>query len=180
MKFLEKTYACAITGHRPTRFKFKYNEGYSLCKKIKKAMREIFQKLHDEESVRRFYVGGALGVDMWAAEEILHLKEQPKYADIELIVALPFEGHDLKWDTVSKKRLQTIVNNATKCVIVGQNGDASDYKKRNYYMVDHADILLAVYDNDRKIRSGTGQTVNYALKQNLHIIFLHPDTAEIS
>ena len=47
-------------------------------------------------------------------------------------------------------------------------------------MVDHADFLLAVYDNNRKLRSGTGQTVNYALKQNLRIIFLHPDTAEIS
>ena len=55
-----------------------------------------------------------------------------------------------------------------------------DDKKRNYYMVDHADFLLAVYDNNRKLRSGTGQTVNYALKQNLRIIFLHPDTAEIS
>lgn len=67
-----------------------------------------------------------------------------------------------------------------KDFIVGQNGDASNYKKRNYYMVEHADILLAVYDNNRTIRSGTGQTVNYALKQNLRIIFLHPDTAEIS
>ena len=63
---------------------------------------------------------------------------------------------------------------------IGQSGTTSDYKKRNYYMVDHADFLLAVYDNNRKLRSGTGQTVNYALKQNLRIIFLHPDTAEIS
>lgn len=63
---------------------------------------------------------------------------------------------------------------------LGQSGTTSDYKKRNYYMVDHADFLLAVYDNNRKLRSGTGQTVNYALKQNLRIIFLHPDTAEIS
>ena len=119
MKFLKKTYACAITGHRPTRFKFKYNEGYSLCKKIKKAMLKTFCHLHDEEGIFRFYV-------------------------------------------------------------IGQSGTASDYKKRNYYMVDHADFLLAVYDNNRKLRSGTGQTVNYALKQNLRIIFLHPDTAEIS
>ena len=74
---MKNTYSCAVTGHRPSRFKFKYAEDYSLCKKIKKTMREVFQKLHDEESVRRFYVGGALGVDMWAAEEILRLKEQP-------------------------------------------------------------------------------------------------------
>lgn len=180
MKFLEKTYACSITGHRPTRFKFKYNEGYSLCKKIKKAMLKTFCHLHDEEGIFRFYVGGVLGVDMWAAEQLLYLKEQPGYQDIELIVALPFEGHDSKWDAMSKQRLQIIIHNATKCIVIGQSGTTSDYKKRNYYMVDHADFLLAVYDNNRKLRSGTGQTVNYALKQNLRIIFLHPDTAEIS
>ena len=89
---------CAITGHRPSRFKFKYSEDYALCKKIKANMLEVFRKLHDEKEVRRFYVGGALGVDMWAAEQILRLKEQPGYEDIELVVALPFVGHDAKWD----------------------------------------------------------------------------------
>ena len=133
-------------------------------------MLKTFCHLHDEEGIFRFYVGGALGVDMWAAEQ----------QDIELIVALPFEGHDSKWDAMSKQRLQIIIHNATKCIVIGQSGTTSDYKKRNYYMVDHADFLLAVYDNNRKLRSGTGQTVNYALKQNLRIIFLHPDTAEIS
>ena len=171
---------CAITGHRPSRFKFKYSEDYTLCKQIKASMLEVFRKLHDEKEVGCFYVGGALGVDMWAAEQLLYLKEQPGYQDIELIVALPFEGHDSKWDAMSKQRLQIIIHNATKCIVIGQSGTASDYKKRNYYMVDHADFLLAVYDNNRKLRSGTGQTVNYALKQNLRIIFLHPDTAEIS
>ena len=57
---------CAVTGHRPSRFKFKYSEDYALCKKIKANMLEVFRKLHDEKEVRRFYVGGALGVDMWA------------------------------------------------------------------------------------------------------------------
>lgn len=57
-------------------------------------MLKTFCHLHDEEGIFRFYVGGALGVDMWAAEQLLYLKEQPGYQDIELIVALPFEGHD--------------------------------------------------------------------------------------
>ena len=76
---------CAITGHRPSRFKFKYSEDYTLCKKIKANMLEVFRKLYDEKEVRCFYVGGALGVDMWAAEQILRLKEQPGYEDIELV-----------------------------------------------------------------------------------------------
>lgn len=80
---------CAITGHRPSRFKFKHSEDDALCKKIKANLLEVFRKLHDEKEVRRFYVGGALGVDMWAAEQILRLKEQPGYGDIKLVVALP-------------------------------------------------------------------------------------------
>ena len=65
--------------------------------------------------------------------------------------------------------------------IVGQGElPAVLYKRRNYYMVDHADILLAVYDNDRSIRSGTGMTVNYAKKRGRKIIFIHPDSAIVS
>ena len=106
-------------------------------------MLKTFCHLHDEEGIFRFYVGGTLGVDMWAAEQLLYLKEQPGYQDIELIVALPFEGHDSKWDAMSKQRLQIIIHNATKCIVIGQSGTTSDYKKRNYYMVDHADFLIA-------------------------------------
>lgn len=73
-------------------------------------MLKTFCHLHDEEGIFRFYVGGALGVDMWAAEQLLYLKEQPGYQDIELIVALPFEGHDSKWDAMSKQRLQIIIH----------------------------------------------------------------------
>lgn len=47
---------------------------------------------------------------------------------------------------------------------MGKASDLEAYKARNYYMVDHADILVAVYDNNRSIRSGTGMTVNYAYK----------------
>ena len=54
--------SCAVTGPKPTRFKFGYKEDYSLCKKIKKAMLEQFKRLYHEKGVRRFYIGGAMGV----------------------------------------------------------------------------------------------------------------------
>lgn len=63
-------------------------------------MLKTFCHLHDEEGIFRFYVGGTLGVDMWAAEQLLYLKEQPGYQDIELIVALPFEGHEPTFEFV--------------------------------------------------------------------------------
>ena len=119
---------------------------------------------------------------MWAGEILLRLKEQPEYGDIELVVVLPFENHDAQWDTRSKARLKFLINHSADTVTVGTTAEpaAVCYKRRNYYMVDHADCLLAVYDNDRSIRSGTGMTVNYARKKGLPIISIHPDTGKIT
>ena len=173
--------ACAITGHRPMRFKWKYKENDTRCKRLKRRMQEQFTLMY-ERGVRRFYVGGALGVDQWAGEILLRLKEQPEYGDIELVVALPCEGHDAEWDARSKSRLKFLLDHSTETVTTGTTAEpaAICYKKRNYYMVDHADCLLAVYDNDCSIRSGTGLTVNYAKKKNLPITLIHPDTGVVS
>lgn len=171
--------SCAITGHRPNRFKFKYQENNTGCKRLKKRLHDQFILLY-ERGVRRYFVGAALGVDMWSGEILLRLKEQPAYSDIELIVVIPFDGHDSTWDERSKSRLAYLLQHCTESVTVSSHSSPEAYKARNYYMVDHADILLAVYDNDRSIRSGTGQTVNYARKRNLPLIFIHPDTGIVN
>ena len=172
---------CVITGHCPTRFKWKSDENNNGCKRLKKRMRDQFILLY-EKGVRQFWVGGALGVDMWAGEILLRLKEQPEYSEIKLMVALPFEGHDANWDERSKKRLAFLVRHSEKTVVVGEKGQTpeANYRQRNEYMVDQANCLLAVYDNDRSIRSGTGMTVSYAQRKNLPIIFVHPDTAAVT
>lgn len=178
--FMEKERACAITGHRPSRFKFKYSEDYSLCKKIKATMLEVLRKLHDEKEIRCFYVGGALGVDMWAAEQILRLKEQPGYEDIELVVVLPFVGHDAKWDQRSKSRMEFILQHCSRKEVIGNEDCRESYIKRNCYMVDQANYLVAVYDDERNLRSGTMQCVRYARKNHVPVVLIHPDTAIIT
>lgn len=99
-----------------------------------------------------------------------------------MFIALPFEGHDADWDSRSRGRLKVLIQHSTETVVIGTKAEvlAVCYKRRNYYMVDHADILLAVYDNDRSIRSGTGMTVNYARKKGVSVILIHPDNARVS
>ena len=80
---------------------------------MKKRMHDQFLSLY-EKGVRRFLVGGELGVDQWAGEIILRLKEQPEYSDIELVVVLPFPGHDEQWDARSRERL-AVSSMDTKC-----------------------------------------------------------------
>ena len=173
--------ACAITGHRPTRFKWKYNENNNGCKRLKRRLKEQFVLFY-EQGVRRFYVGGALGVDLWSGELLLELKEQPEYSDIELVLVLPFDGHNRDWDPKSRHRLSVLRQHSTEVIIAGtaENNSVTNYKLRNQYMVDHANCLLAVYDNDRNLRSGTMQTVNHARRKHLPITLIHPDSAAVS
>lgn len=173
-------FACTITGHRPQRFKFKYNEHYSLCKKIKKALCTEIKKLY-AKGVRTFWVGGSMGVDTWSAEIILELKQQPEFADLRLCVALPFPAFKQRFDSRQQTRLRDILRACDEQVTTSEAESAESYYTRNKYMVDHSDCVLAVYDNDRSIRSGTGMTVNYASKKKgLPVILIHPDTAAIS
>ena len=137
-------YACAITGHRPTRFCFGYNEEDPLCQKLKECLLEQFRILHDEKFVRTFFVGGALGVDMWAGEQLLTLRAQTGYEDIKIIVVVPFIGYDSKWPDQSRHRLKKLIQNANDSIVISHSADVSSYKKRNYYMVDHAEYIIGV------------------------------------
>ena len=130
--------------------------------------------------VRRFYIGGARGVDIFAGETIAALKKLSEYQGIELVCAIPFDGHDKKWNQEDCDRLAKLLISCDDIKIISVTHDLHTYKKRNYFMVDHSQILIAVYDDNSKHRSGTGQTVNYAKKQNREIIFIHPDTAAVS
>lgn len=169
---------CAVTGYRPTRFRFKYNENNNDCKRLKRRMEEQFSLLY-QQGVRHFIVGGALGVDMWAGEILLMMKEKEEFSEIAITMALPFEGHDASWDQRSQERVIRIQKHAEVLVIGTEPGTLS-YIKRNHFMVDHADVLLAVYDNERKIRSGTAMTVRYAERKNLPVILIHPDNGKVS
>ena len=44
---------CAVTGYRPTRFKWKYDENNTGCKRLKKWMRDQFVLLY-EQGMRQF------------------------------------------------------------------------------------------------------------------------------
>ena len=43
------SFSCVITGHRPTRFKFKYNEKDKRCQRIKKCLQEQLIRLYNQE-----------------------------------------------------------------------------------------------------------------------------------
>lgn len=148
--------ACFITGHRPNRFKFR--ESDSQCKKLKDVLREEIQRLYHEQGIHVVWVGGATGVDTWAAEIVLELQKQEPYRDLELHVAIPFPEYGDSFAPKQKERYQRILKECTDSVVVCRAYCPDAYKKRDYYMVDHSICGIAVYDLDKSVRSGTGMT----------------------
>ena len=171
--------SCFIAGHTPQRFKFKFNEEAPLCCSIKESITMQIRKLYSK-GVRRFYVGCAIGVDMWAAEIVIALKTQAVYADIELFCAIPFPDHTDKFTAGQKKRYDEILNKCTHKEIISRHYSPVAYKRLNYYMVEKSRYLIAVFDQDKSARSTLTQMINYAIKNNLSIIYVHPDTAVVS
>ena len=122
---------CAITGYRPSRFRFKYNENNKDCKRIKRRMEEQFSLLY-QKGVHHFIVGGTLGVDMWAGEILLAMKEKSEFSEIKLTMALPFEGYDVDWDRVSRERKNQIQKQA-EVLVIGKEPGTPSYTKRNHF-----------------------------------------------
>ena len=97
-------------------------------------------------------IGGAIGVNLWAGELLLKLKEEPGYEDLELAVILPFPGHDAKWDVRSRKRLEYLIRHSVEHLTVGTEDCRESYISQNRYLVDHAQYLVAVSGGAQGIR----------------------------
>lgn len=58
-----KICSCAVIGQHPTRFKFKYNEYMTSCKRIKKRMHDVFVSLY-QSGVRCFSANSWINMDV--------------------------------------------------------------------------------------------------------------------
>lgn len=170
-----KTFACAFTGHRPGRFCFGYDEEHEQCKQLKSVLADQIAALIDA-GITTFYTGMAQGVDQWAAAIVLALSEE--HPGIRLIAVLPCETQANKWSVDQRERHFNILAECDDVITLAGHYTPTCMLERNRYLVDHAEYLLAVYDNG--IRGGTAHTIRYAEKRGRKIISIHPDTLHIA
>lgn len=171
--------SCAVVGYKPTQFKFKYNESHIECKRINNRLCEQIVLLHGQ-GIHKFYIGGSLGVDIWAGEIILRLSELPEFADLEIGLVLSFEGHDSRWDKRSQKRMDHLRRHSRSVTILGSPDwpSAECYRKCNKYIIDQSDFLLAVYNPESPVRGSTATMVKLAQKKGIPITYILPDTGK--
>ena len=108
-----------------------------------------------------------MGFDMLASVCILQRLERGE--DLRLELALPFEGHGLKWSPTDREYLQKIMQAAAAIYLISDRFKSEAYSLRNAFMVEQSQICIAYH---RYMRSGTGQTIRYAQTKPIPIIEL--------
>lgn len=166
---------CAFTGHRPQNLPFRFDESDKRCVALKKQLRDLIIQLIEQHYVAHFISGMAIGVDMYAAEIVLDLKA--KYPHITLEAAIPCETQAVKWSEPLRERYFKIAEQCDIETMLQKQYTSDCMQKRNHYMVDRADVLLAVWDGTP---SGTGSTIQYAKTQGKTVWILSPHSFEVN
>jgi uncharacterized phage-like protein YoqJ len=133
----------AFTGHRPED-----------CRS-EEDVRRRFRDSLDTLKVSTIITGMAAGVDLWAADEARML-------GIKIWCAKPWAGHSSRWG--DEELYQRIIDAASRVVNVVDYQIYPGpwcYQKRNEWMVDHADRVLAYFSGKN---GGTYNCLKYAIK----------------
>jgi len=142
---------CAFTGHR-----IRESEESVRCTEMKAQLRRAIEELI-EKGYAHFISGGTIGMDMFAAEMVLEL--QKEYPWILLEMVSPFDTQSAKWEKEYQMRLDRLYASADIITATGHDYTRSSIFRRNRYLVDNADLLLADFGGKP---GGTAMTCSYA------------------
>lgn len=164
-----KRIVCAFTGHRPKKFPWKNDETDERCIHLKKVLARKIVELVDD-GITDMLVGGAEGADTWAALTVLSLCETNPVLRLHCI--LPCRGQADSWSMTAQEMYYKILGKADSVVYLHREFCKGCMLERNRFMVDHADMLLAVYNGEQ--RGGTAATVRYARKLGKTAFVINP------
>ena len=121
------------------------------------------------QGVNTFVSGGAIGFDWLVAASVANKKTAG--ANTRLILALPCRDWNARWTEKQRLSYQHLMSKADEIIYVSETYDKHCMKKRNVYMVTHAQYCVCALIHEK---SGTGQTVRLARKHGLSIIDITP------
>lgn len=172
-------YNIAITGHRPSGFEFNSKLPGTTYKNvftsawsknfIEKMTEYILLKAAKQGKVRCI-TGMALGVDQLFAKAAMQAKA--KGADVIIHAAIPCYYQESKWSLEAKEAYKEILQACDERYIVHRGSyNSSCMQKRNMYMVDMCDELIAIWDGSA---GGTGNCVKYAKDKGCKVNIMPP------
>lgn len=166
---------CMFTGHRPQNLPFSLNERERRYTELKERLKELIEFKITEQNISNFITGMAIGIDCICAEIVIALTK--KYPYLSLTAVIPCADQTIRWRRNDVIRYNAILKKCSQIIILQQHYTTDCMNRRNFYMVEHCDCVIAVWDGSR---SGTGNTVRYALEKRLPVTILNPRTFDIS
>ena len=147
-----RAHRCCFTGHRPEKLGAPESAVQAALK------REI--TVAAASGYTTFLTGMARGVDLWAAEIVLDLKR--KDPGIRLVCAIPCTDFEARWPEAWQAAYRRVLAAADWVKVFSDSFRADAFQIRNRWMVDHAALVIAVYNGTP---GGTRNTVAYAQQQ---------------
>lgn len=157
----EDKYYVTGTGHRPHLLP----GGYDNIENNMNIMRDVIGKKIDSFKDKDLVIisGMALGWDTALAQVALE-------KNIPLVAAIPFPKQHIKWNDRSKNIYKDIIDKAFHVEVIQNYYSHWAMQKRNEWMVDHCDSILACWN--RQSKSGTANCVRYAIKKDVKVVNL--------
>ncbi len=158
--------ACSFTGHRSEKLPWRYNESDPRCLDLKQRIYDTVEAVYTA-GFTHFICGMAEGCDLYFCEAVLELRRE--HPEVTLEAAVPFDGQADKWPEAARERYNQLLVECDKVTLLQEKYSAGCMMKRNRYMVDHSQLIIACYDGQS---GGTLNTLRYALEKNVRILHL--------
>ena len=158
---------CCFSGYRPGKLPWGADESDPQCAALKLRLRHAVEAAI-EEGYRHFICGMAQGVDLYCCELVLALRDEHP---ITVEAAIPCLTQADNWPADQQARYRDLVSRCDVETVVQEAYTPGCMQRRNRYMVDHASLLIAVFDGQE---GGTQATMQYAMERGLDIVDIPP------
>ena len=153
---IKKENTACLTGHRPSKLPWFYDETKENCIRFKNDLETIFIGAI-QYGLKNYLVGMAEGFDMIGAETLIELRKHNK--EVKIIAVVPCKNQDIKWKTEQQKRYHKILKKCDDVIILSETYYKECMNDRNKYMVENSSVVIACFNGEA---SGTGNTIKYA------------------
>jgi uncharacterized phage-like protein YoqJ len=159
---------CCVTGHRSKGFPFERSGSlYSIyLSRLQQTVSDLI-----DSGYSHFITGVAEGADIDFARTIIDFRLQNP--SILLEAAMPYPILPSKRKTVLSEERDVIISACDMIHIVAPYYHRGCMQKRNQYMVDRADAVLAIWNGTES--GGTWNTIRYALSVGRKLMYIRLD-----
>jgi uncharacterized phage-like protein YoqJ len=116
---------------------------------IKKAIKRQITSLLDE-GLEWIIVSGQWGVELWAAEAVLELRET--HTNLQLAVITPFLEQEENWNEEKKALYENIIKKAdyVNSVTKSKYSGPWQFAEKNKFLLRNSDGMILVYDEENE------------------------------